>query len=169
MTGADSATAFNNQLPMRDWVALPLFIACSMLAATSGVFWGVDEWYFRINRPPWTPPGWLFGPVWTTLYVMIGVSAWRVWRVGGFRRDRTALGLLLVQWALNFAWTGLFFGLRRPDIALAEIIVLLVFIAATAWRFRRHDLAACLLLVPYLLWVSFATVLNGAFWWLNRG
>ena len=90
-----------------------------MLAATSGVLWGVDEWYFRIHRPSWTPPGWLFGPVWTTLHVMIGVSAWRVWRVGGFRRDRTGLGLLLVQWVLNFAWTGLFFGLRRPDIALA--------------------------------------------------
>jgi tryptophan-rich sensory protein len=151
------------------WLALPLFLVFSMLAATSGVLWGVDEWYFRINRPSWTPPGWLFGPVWTTLYVMIGVSAWRVWRVGGFRRDRIALGLFLVQWVLNFAWTGLFFGLRRPDIALAEIIVLLAFIAATAWRFRRHDLTACLLLVPYFLWVSFATVLNGAFWWLNRG
>jgi benzodiazapine receptor len=151
------------------WWFLPAWILFSLAAATSGALWPVDDWYFRINRPSWTPPGWLFGPVWTTLYVMIGVAAWRVWRTGGFARDRVALALFLVQWAFNFAWTGIFFGLRRPDLALVEIVILLALIAATGGRFRRHDLAASLLLVPYFLWVSFATALNGAFWWLNRG
>jgi len=155
--------------PLRAWLLLPLFLLFSLAAATSGALWPVDEWYFRIERPSWTPPGWLFGPVWTTLYLMIGTSAWRVWRSGGFRRDPTALVLFLVQWALNFAWTGIFFGARRPDLALVEIVVLAAAIVATIVRFGRHDRIAAWLLVPYLGWVLFATALNAAFWWLNRG
>lgn len=155
--------------PRRAWLFLPLFLIFSMAAGASGAIWPVDEWYFRINRPTWTPPGWVFGPVWTALYLMIGTSAWRVWRKGGFARDRPALVLFLVQWTFNFAWTGLFFGLRQPAVALVEIVLLAILIAATAVRFLRHDLIAAALLVPYFLWVSFATALNAAFWWLNRG
>lgn len=151
------------------WPWLPVFLVLSMAAGASGALWPVDEWYFRINRPSWTPPGWVFGPVWTTLYLMIGTSAWRVWRIGGFARDRVALVLFLAQWTLNFAWTGLFFGLRMPGVALVEIVALATLIAMTAARFRRHDATAAILLLPYLAWVLFATVLNGAFWWLNRG
>jgi len=153
----------------RHWPVLPLFLLLSLAAAGSGALWPVDEWYFELRRPSWTPPGWLFGPAWTLLYVLIGISAWRVWRVGGMKRDPVALSLFAGQWVFNFAWTGIFFGLKRPDIALAEIIVLLALIAGTAWRARRHDRPAAWLLVPFLGWVSFATALNGAFWWLNRG
>lgn len=163
------STSPRSRSPILAWLALPGFILFSFVAASSGAIWPVDGWYFSIERPSWTPPPWLFGPVWSLLYLMIGISAWRVWRIGGFERDRTTLWIFLAQWALNFAWTGLFFGLRRPDVALVEITVLVAMIALCAWRFRRHDLAAAVLLLPYLAWVSFATVLNGAFWWLNRG
>lgn len=152
----------------RAWLALPPFLLLSLAAGGAAALWPVDAWYFELRRPPWTPPGWLFGPAWTLLYVLIGISVWRVWRVGGLRRDRVALALFASQWALNVAWTGLFFGLERPDLALGEIVVLLALIAATALRFRRHDGPAAWLLVPYLGWVAFATALNAAFWWLNR-
>jgi len=149
-------------------LVLPACIVFSMAAATSGAFWPPDAWYFQIERPSWTPPGWLFGPVWTTLYVLIGVSLWRVWRTGGLQRDRTALGLFLAQWTLNLAWTGLFFGLHAPGLALVEIVLLAALILATIVRFHHHDRLAAWLLTPYLAWVCFATVLNAAFWWLNR-
>ncbi len=152
-----------------NWLVLPLFLLLSLAAGGAGAIWPVDAWYFKIRRPSWTPPGWLFGPTWTVIYVLIGISAWRVWRVGGLRRDPVALGLFAGQWVFNFAWTGLFFGLKRPDIALAEIVVLLALIAATARRVKRHDGPAAWLLLPYLGWVAFATALNAAFWWLNRG
>ena len=105
--------------------------------------------------------------MWTTLYVLIGVSAWRVWRTGAFGRDRATLALFLVQWVFNFAWSGFFFGLRSPGLALIEIACLWTMIAALIARFWRHDRAAAVLLVPYLLWVSFATALNFALWRLN--
>ena len=156
------------------WQALVLglfYLACFLAAGLGSLFTMVSlgSWYTGLAKPAWNPPSWVFGPVWTLLYVLIGVSAWRVWRVGGFRRDPVALALFAAQWTLNFAWTGIFFGLRRPGLALAEIVALLVLIAATALRFRRHDRAAAWLLAPYLAWVAFATALNAAFWWLNRG
>ena len=169
MSGAASSAATRPRSAAVEWLALPGCILFSFVAASSGAIWSVGAWYFEIARPSWTPPPWLFGPVWSLLYLLIGISAWRVWRTGGFRRDRTTLWIFLAQWALNFAWTGLFFGLHRPDLALVEIVLLVAMIALCAWRFRRHDLAAAVLLLPYLAWVSFATVLNAAFWWLNRG
>jgi tryptophan-rich sensory protein len=168
MTARDTTSAAEARAGSGRWIALPLFVTLSMAAGAAGALWPVDAWYFEIARPSWTPPGWLFGPVWTLLYVLIGVSAWRVWRVGGFRRDPVALALFAAQWALNFAWTDLFFGLHRPGLALVEIVALLLAIVATALRFRRHDRVAAWLLVPYAAWVAFATALNAAFWWLNR-
>ena len=158
--------------PRRRWwvsgLALIGWMLFSMAAGASGAIWPVSSWYFEIARPSWTPPPWVFGPVWTLLYLLIGASAWRVWRRGGFRRDGVALGLFLVQWAFNFAWTGLFFGLKMPGVALVEIVVLLALITATIVRFGRHDPFAAIMLVPYLLWVGYATSLNAGFWWLNR-
>jgi benzodiazapine receptor len=150
-----------------DVAALAAWILLSFVAASSGALWPLGAWYAEIVKPTWMPPGWLFGPVWTVLYAMMGTSAWRVWRVGGFRTDRAALALFLLQWMLNFAWTGIFFGAHAMGLALIEIIVLLAAIAATAWRFRQHDRVAATLLVPYLLWVTFATALNFALWQLN--
>ena len=144
------------------------WIVFSMGAALAAFLWPIDGWYTSLAKPSWNPPNWIFGPVWTTLYILIGVAAWRVWRVGAFRRDRAALAVFLIQWVLNFAWSGCFFGLKSPGIALCEIVVLLALIVVMIARFRRHDAAAAALLIPYAAWVSFATALNAALWWMNR-
>jgi benzodiazapine receptor len=145
------------------------WIAWSMAAGLAAAFWPVDGWYATLAKPAWNPPNWLFGPVWTTLYILIGVSAWRVWRRGGFARDRAALALFTIQWVLNFAWSGFFFGLHAPGLAFAEIVLLLALVGATAARFARHDGLAAALLAPYLGWVGFAAALNFALWRLNAG
>ena len=145
------------------------WIALSMSAGLAAAFWPVDAWYATLAKPAWNPPNWLFGPVWTTLYILIGVAAWRVARTGAFRRDRATLGLFLVQWTLNFAWSGFFFGLHAPGLAAVEIVVLLALVLATIARFARHDRVAAILLAPYGAWVGFATALNLAIWSLNRG
>jgi tryptophan-rich sensory protein len=127
----------------------------------------VRDWYPTISKPAWTPPSWVFAPVWTLLFVLMAVSAWVVWDRAGIRAARWGLGLFLVQLVLNASWSGLFFALRRPDLAFVEIIVLWVAIAATLVSFGRHSRPAAALLVPYLLWVTYAAALNGAIWWMN--
>lgn len=147
-------------------VALPLGVGALGALATMD---GVRTWYPTLVRPSFAPPSWVFGPVWTTLYVMMGVASWLVWRTGSARPEvRSALTVYGVQLALNLAWSWLFFGLHQPLPALVDIVVLLALIVVTARRFARIDRAAGALLVPYLAWVSFATALNAAFWWLNR-
>jgi tryptophan-rich sensory protein len=158
------------ELPARKPAGLLALAGCillSMAGATAGIFWRVDEWYFELNRPSFAPPNWLFGPVWTLLYVLIGVSLWRALRSEGLRRDPRTVPLFASHWILNFLWSYLFFGLHRPGWALAEIALLVVVIAALTRHFGRHDPLAAWLLAPYLAWVSFATVLNAGFWWLN--
>ncbi|MEF2147428.1 TspO/MBR family protein [Luteimonas sp. FXH3W] len=123
--------------------------------------------YAQIVRPDWAPPGYLFGPVWTVLYALMGVAAWLVWRVGGFRAAKTALLLFLVQLALNALWSWLFFGWHRGGLAFADILVLWTLIAATLVAFWRIRPLAGALLIPYLLWVSFACALNYSVWQLN--
>jgi translocator protein len=137
------------------------------LAAWFGSQFAPGAWYQALEKPPWTPPGWLFGPVWTILYAMMGVAAWLVWRERGFSGAPAALGLFLLQLVLNAAWSWLFFGLRRPDLAALEILILWAAIAATIVAFWRVRPLAGWLLVPYLLWVSFAAALNVAIWRLN--
>lgn len=152
-------------------LALVVFLVLSFAAAAVGglsAAGGTNEWYASIERPSWTPPDWLFGPVWTVLYAAIGVAAWLVWRRRGEFDVTPALAAWGVQLALNAAWTGLFFGLRRPGIAFVEIVVLVVAVAVTTVLFARISTAAGLLLMPYLLWVCFAAALNGAIWHLNR-
>lgn len=125
-------------------------------------------WYANLEKPSFNPPGWVFAPVWTVLYVMMGVSAYLVWREGLWNKDvKISLGMFGIQLALNVLWSFLFFGLRSPLYALVEISALWAAIAFTAVIFHRVSRTAGLLLVPYLLWVSFAAVLNFSIWKLN--
>jgi translocator protein len=153
---------------MRKWAGLAGWIAVSFVAAAVGSRFEPGAWYAALNKPPWTPPSWLFGPVWTVLYATMGVAAWLVWERAGFRGARVALTLFGAQLVLNAAWSWLFFGLQRPGLAAAEIVVLLAAIVATCVAFWRVRTAAGLLLLPYIGWVGFATALNLAIWWLNR-
>jgi benzodiazapine receptor len=147
-------------------LALPLAVGAAAAVATVGA---VRTWYPTLARPAFAPPNGVFAPVWTTLYVMMGVASWLVWKTGFARPQvRSALALYALQLLFNLAWSFLFFGLHRPLAALAEIVVLLALVAATTLRFARLARPAALLLVPYLAWVSFAMALNAAFWWLNR-
>lgn len=127
----------------------------------------VGTWYQTLQKPSFNPPDWLFGPVWTVLYVMMAVAAWLVWRRAGFKNGRTALSAFLIQLGLNLGWTVLFFGLQAIGLALIEIVVLLAAIVVTATLFWRIDRWAGALLVPYGLWVAYATSLNAALWRLN--
>lgn len=155
--------------PARPALALVGWAALTFCAAATGVFVSTGGWYASLVKPSWNPPGWLFGPVWTLLYAMMTVAAWLVWRRGGWRGQKLPLGLYLVQWGLNALWTPLFFGLRQPGIAFAEIVLLAAAVLATLvlfWKVRR---TAGLLMTPYALWVTFAAVLNYAIWRLNAG
>jgi tryptophan-rich sensory protein len=153
--------------PVRQFLALAGWLLLCFVPATFGGLFMPGEWYASLRKPAWNPPGWAFGPVWTALYTMMAVAAWLVWRCGGFAAQRRALALFLIQLALNAAWTPLFFGLRQPGLAFAEILLLWLAIAATLAAFRPVNRIAGWLLVPYLAWVSFAAVLNLALWRLN--
>lgn len=143
---------------------LVTFAAAAIAGAASAQ---AGPYYTQLLRPDWAPPPTVFGPVWTTLYVLMGVAAWLVWRVGGFYAAKTALTLFLVQLAMNALWIWLFFGWHRGDLAFADILVLWGLIVASLISFWRIRPLAGALLVPYLLWVSFATALNYSVWRLN--
>jgi len=143
------------------------WLALTFSASLTGVFVSTGGWYAELAKPAWNPPNWVFGPAWTTLYAMMAVAAWLVWQRGGWKPRRRPLALYLVQLALNALWTPLFFGLHRPGLAFAEIMVLDTALLATVLAFWRARLAAGLLLVPYALWVTFATVLNFTIWRMN--
>ena len=147
-------------------LAVPLAVGGLAGYATSS---GVATWYPTLAKPSFNPPAWVFGPVWTVLYLMMGVAAYLVWRIGtGTAGVRLALAVFLLQLVLNGLWSLLFFGLRSPGLALVDIALLWVAIGAAVWLFWRVVPAAGLLLLPYWAWVSFAAVLNGSIWSLNR-
>lgn len=149
--------------------ALLVFVGLALAAGAVGgavTAEAVRTWYPGLAKPAFTPPNWIFGPVWTTLYVIMAVAAWRAWRTGNPAR-KTATAAWAVQLALNVAWSCLFFGLRSPGAALAEIAVLWAAIAGTIVLFARIDRWAGWLMAPYLAWVSFAAALNWAVWRLN--
>lgn len=133
-------------------------------AATSQT---VGGWYQTLAKPTWNPPDWLFGPVWTVLYLMMAVAAWVVWRRDGWISSRVAMMCFGIQLALNVLWSFLFFRMQRPGLAFAEILALWLAIAATVWAFRKKSRIAAFLLWPYLAWTSFAVILNFAIWRLN--
>jgi tryptophan-rich sensory protein len=149
----------------RETLRLVIFLAITFGAAAFGAQFMPGPWYAEIAKPAWTPPSWVFGPVWTILYVMIALSAWLVWRAQP--RFGVPIGLWCAQLALNTIWSWLFFGLERPDLAAGDIVVLLGTIVATAYAFAGVSRTAALLLLPYGLWVGFATALNIAIWRLN--
>jgi translocator protein len=148
-------------------VGLGFWLVVTFSAAWIGSRFQPGEWYAGLVKPALTPPGWVFGPVWTLLYAMMGTAAWLVWRAYGLTGAPVPLGLFLVQLALNALWSYLFFGLNRPGLAFLDIVALWLAILATLVAFWRADPLAGLLLLPYLLWVSFATYLNFQFWRLN--
>jgi len=145
-------------------------LVCFIAAGIGGVAsMQAGEFYQALVQPEWAPPSSVFGPVWTTLYALMAVSAWLVWRERGFRAASTALTLFLVQLAVNALWSWLFFAWQMGGAALADIVLLWVLIVATMAAFWRFSRLATWLLVPYLLWVSFAGFLNYTVWQLNPG
>jgi len=127
----------------------------------------IPTWYAMLAKPTWNPPNWLFGPVWTVLYICMAVAAWLIWRQGGLQQARWPLTLFAVQLALNASWSWIFFGFHMPGAAFLEILALLVAIAATVVAFWLRSKPAGILMLPYLGWVAFASVLNFAIWRLN--
>lgn len=137
-------------------------------AAALGARFLPGAWYAALAKPVWTPPNWLFAPVWTVLYGMMAVAAWLVWRRYGFSGARGALALFLVQLGLNGAWSWIFFGLQRAGFALADIVALWTVLLLATLAFWKRRRSAAVLLVPYLAWVTFAVALNLEIWRLNR-
>jgi tryptophan-rich sensory protein len=149
---------------MRNWKSLIVFVLITAAAAATGTISKPDAWFNTLAKPWFMPPTRLFPPVWSLLYFLMAIAAWRVYRIDGFR---TAIALWVVQLIANAAWTPLFFGLHRVDFALADIVALIVLLAATTIAFFRRDRLAGVLMVPYLAWVCFATALTVAIWKLN--
>ncbi|MFZ2000682.1 MAG: TspO/MBR family protein [Candidatus Sulfotelmatobacter sp.] len=156
----------------RDWMALLTFFGiCFTVAASGSVFTSssVKTWYPGLLQPAGTPPPWVFGPVWSILYLLMAAAAWLVWRQRIHEDVWLALALFMVQLILNGLWPLVFFGLRRPGTALVEIIVLLAAIAVTAMRFAEFSRLAFWLMTPYVAWVLYASYLNFGIWRLNKG
>ncbi len=153
-----------------DVVGLAIFVAaCLAVSGVGGAITAtsVGDWYQTLQKPSFNPPDWVFAPVWTTLYVLMAIAGWRVWRHPRSSARRRALLVFAAQLALNLLWSLLFFGLQRIDLALIEIAVLLLCIIVTAVLFWRIEALAGLLFVPYVAWVGYAAVLNGSLWLLN--
>lgn len=155
--------------PRARLVGLAAWLAITFAAGALGgvASRGAPTFYAQLDKPAWAPPAWLFGPAWTALYVLMGIAAWMVWRERGWERARTPLLLFLAQLACNALWTWLFFAWRRGGLALAEIVLLVALIAVTMVAFARVKPLAAVLLIPYFLWVSYATVLTAAVWRRN--
>jgi translocator protein len=154
---------------VRQGLGLAGWLLASFVAGGVGGFASINAagFYGQLVQPAWAPPAWLFGPVWSVLFVLMGVSAWLVWRRHGFHGAGAALKLYLIQLVANALWTWLFFAWQQGALALAEIAVLWLLIAGTIAAFWRLHRVAALLLVPYLAWVSFAAALNFSLWRLN--
>lgn len=155
----------------RDLIGLVAFLAlCLVVSGLGGAITAtsVGTWYPSLEKPFFNPPNWVFAPVWTTLYVLMATAGWRIWRSRAtWPARRSALAVFALQLGLNLLWSALFFGARRPDWALIEIVLLLAVIMVNAVRFWRIDRPAGALFVPYVLWVGYAMALNAAIWWLN--
>lgn len=153
----------------RQTIGLVGWLLLAFGAAALGALASADAgaFYSTLSRPSWAPPGWLFGPVWSVLYVLMAVAAWLVWRARGFGGASIALTLFVAQLAANALWSWLFFVYHQGGLAFAEVLLLWCGIGATVVSFWRISLVAGLLLLPYLAWVSFASALTFAVWRLN--
>jgi len=157
--------------PLRQALGLILLaIVCFAVAGIGSLVTmpSVGDWYAGLRKPVWTPPGWLFGPVWTVLYLSMAVAAWLVWRQLGLSGASVPLAVFGVQLALNLAWSILFFGHNNIGLALVDIVLLWLAIVATVFAFRQVSILAGWILVPYLIWVTFAATLNFSIWSMNR-
>jgi len=153
-----------------DFIGLAAFIVlCLLVSGLGGIITAtsVGSWYLSIEKPAFNPPNWVFAPVWTTIFVFIAIAGWRVWRKIHAPRRRPSMIAFAIQLGLNLTWSFLFFGLRRIDLAMVEIIVLLASIIITTILFWKIDRLAGALFVPYVVWVAFATLLNISLWLLN--
>ncbi len=152
---------------LKSTLGLALWMALSLGAGFSGARFRPGEWYAALAKPSWTPPNALFPPVWTTLYVLMAIAAWLVWKKAELRGARAALVLFVAQLALNALWSYLFFGIHRPGLAFYEILVLWALILAVTVLFWQAVRPAGILMLPYLLWVGYASCLNFALWRMN--
>mgnify|MGYP002396862355 CR=1 FL=1 len=154
---------------MKSFMFLILSILLPLGAGFIGSYFttpSIQSWYLYINKPPFNPPNWVFGPVWTVLYILMGISFYLYSK----SEEKTKKGYIFyfIQLVLNTLWSILFFGLQNPLLGLIEIVILLVFIILTAREFRIANKTSALLLLPYLAWVSFASILNLSIFLLNR-
>lgn len=150
---------------MKNLTALALFIALVLGGGlTIGYLTAPGEWYAQLIKPPFNPPNWIFGPVWTTIYVLIAIAGWRIWQKN---KSSLAMKLWWAQLALNFLWSPAFFAMQQIGLALAIILPLLAVILAFIATSRKIDNIAALLFIPYAAWVSFASVLNVSILLLN--
>jgi tryptophan-rich sensory protein len=159
----------NEKFRGQDWLMLVLFLAAPQAAGLLGTLFtmpAIPAWYDGLVKPDFSPPNWVFGPVWTTLYLMMGIAAFLVWRKQAPATGR-ALGAFWIQLVLNALWSILFFGMRSPLLGLIDIVALWLAIVWTMIEFKKVSRPAFWLMVPYLLWVSFATALNLAILILN--
>lgn len=145
-------------------ILLPLVVGGCSGYLTAGA---VNDWYLTLNRPSFNPPSWVFGPVWTTLYLVMGWSLYRIWRLPQTPQRNKAITIFTMQLTLNFFWSLIFFRWQAIGFALLEIVFLWFSITTMIHLFRKLDPPAGLINIPYLLWVSFATALNAAYWVLN--
>ena len=159
--GANRRWRWRSPLGLAGWLLL-----CFAAAAIGGLFQPGD-WYAGLRKPAWNPPAWVFAPVWTLLYTMMAIAAWLVWVRGGFAKHGVALWLFLAQLLFNGLWSALFFGLRNPGLGLADLGLLWLALLATVAAFWRARPIAAALLLPYLVWTTFALALNHTLWRLN--
>lgn len=166
------ATFSGNPMSVARRLSLPAFILAAFVAGaigSSATFDSVRTWYPTLAKPSWNPPNWIFAPVWTTLYVLMGAAAWRAWRASSAEgQGGPVIRAYVAQLILNALWSILFFAWHRPDLALIDILALWLLLVSFLVYCWRRDRVAAWLWLPYVAWVSFATALNAAIWHLNR-
>jgi translocator protein len=157
---------------MKNWIKLVISLLVPQITGASAALFtvtGTGSWYQQIKRPEWNPPNWVFAPVWTLLYIMMGIAFFLIWKTNApVEKKRTAMGLWAVQLFLNFLWSFIFFYKHHIGLAVAEILCLWIFIILTIFSFSKISKMAAWLLVPYICWVSFAGLLTYTIWNLNQ-
>ncbi len=149
-------------------LALPAWLLVSFAAAAIGSRYMPGRWFKQLKKPSWNPPNWVFGPVWSTLYTLMGISAWLIWREGGWAAQKLPLLIFLFQLIFNALWSWIFFGLKKPGAAFVDIVFLWITLFSMVIHFWEVRPLAGALMIPYLAWVSFASILNFSIWILNR-
>lgn len=149
-------------------IGFVVWILICFLPAIIGSQFGPGDWYQTLAKPEWNPPNWIFGPVWTLLYILMGISVWIIWKNYGLKTAAIPIGFFVAQLVLNSLWSWFFFGLENVGLAFVDIIALWTFILITLIMFWKLNTWSGVLLIPYLAWVSFATVLNYNIWQMNK-